>query len=159
MPPKSANHHDINTSDELESSTLSRGQLIQWVADLQWQLSEQRTLADREREPAAIHCDTGERERETVTNKPPASHVNEGPLKSLRTNYWVECKWSPNGRSSQAHQHPLAPPDLRFKLNQRRSQITSPHGDPKSHNTGPPRKWMRGHYASTPKRTGNAPRH
>ena len=68
MAHKSATHHDVNASDEPELLTLSRGQLIQWVAELQRQLCEQQAQAHRERELSAIHRNTVKRKREAVTS-------------------------------------------------------------------------------------------
>ena len=51
---------------------------------------------------------------------------------------------------------PPALTDLCFKLNQRCSQTTSPHGDSKSQSADPLWKQMRGHHTPTRKRTWNA---
>ena len=64
MTHKNVAHHDANASGELEQSALSRGHLVQMMADLQRQLGKQRAQADRERELIAIHRYTTERERQ-----------------------------------------------------------------------------------------------
>jgi len=57
-------HH---VSGEFELSALSRGQLVQMVANLQRRLDEQRPQVEQERELIAIYRDTTEREQEAVT--------------------------------------------------------------------------------------------
>ena len=57
MAHKNVVRHDGNASDELELSILSRGYLVQMIADLRRRLGEQRAQTDHERELVAIHCD------------------------------------------------------------------------------------------------------
>ena len=67
MAYKNTARHDPNAFGELELTALSRGQLVQTVADLRRRLGEQSAQVGCEREPVAIHRNTAERERETIT--------------------------------------------------------------------------------------------
>ena len=66
MAHKNTSRHYANASYEFDPMALSRGQIVQMVIDLRWQLDEHRAKTDRERELIAIHHDTLEREREMV---------------------------------------------------------------------------------------------
>ena len=106
MTPKNTNHYNVNTSSEHEPSTLFRGQLIQQVADVQRQLSEKRTLANREWELAASRRDTTECEQEAVTQ------ISRQLLTQIKA-FWKAQEWiielgvreAQMDAPSQAHQH------------------------------------------------------
>ena len=115
MAPKSTNNHDVNTFGEYEPSTLSRGYLIQWVADLQWQLSGPRTLVDRERELAAIHRDTAEREQEAVTQINRQLLMQIKALRKAQEQFIeLSAKGSPNGRTLLSSSTSLSSDRLTF---------------------------------------------
>ena len=133
MACRSAIRHDVKVPDEPEPSALSHGQLVHMVIDLQWQLGEHRAKTNRERELVAIHRDTAERERETVTQ------VNHQLLKQIKVlrevQQWVielDAREILADSSPEVNQHLAAPTDLRFKLNKMHSKVVVSHEDPEN---------------------------
>jgi len=53
--------------------------------------------------------------------------------------------------SPKVNRYPVAPTDLRFKLNKMRSKVTSPYEDPESLQVDSSRKRVREHHALTHK--------
>jgi len=107
MAHKSIAHHDANSSDKLELSTLSRGQLIRRVADLRQQLCEQRAHSDCEWELVTIYRDTAEPEREAIMQINHQLLMQIKTAKSTTTSHRAECLGNPR-------QHPRSPPSCSF---------------------------------------------
>ena len=87
------------------------------MVELQRQLSELRTLTDRERELVAIHRDTTEREREAITqiNRQLLTQI-KALKKAQERVIELSVREAQMDVSSQAHQRSPALTDLHFKL-------------------------------------------
>ena len=105
-----------------------------------------RAKADREREPVTIHRDTAEREREALTQ---VNHQLLTQIKVLREAQQQVIELGTRkilvGPSSEAHQHPATPTDLRVKLNRTRSKAIVPHNNHENLQPDSLRKRTRGH--------------
>jgi len=101
--------------------------------DLRRRLDEHRAKADRERELVAIHRDTIEREREAITQ---VNHQLLTQTKVLREAQQRVIDLGPReilaDSSSEAHQYPATPTDLRFKLSKMRSKAPISHDNPEN---------------------------
>jgi len=100
------------------------------VIDLRWQLDKHWANTDREWELVAIHRNTSEHKREAITQ------VNHQLLTQIKVSQEAQQRVIELGTreilmdsSSEAHQHPATPTDLRFMLNKMRSKGTVSHDD------------------------------